>query len=73
MPFELELELELELNFCGRTGSPGSRHGASSGFRSVVVTPRIPARGPDSGALAYYVRAVPRTLTDRALRARVAR
>ena len=28
--------------------SPGSRHGASSGFRSVVVTSRIPARGLDS-------------------------
>ena len=57
--------------FCGRTGSPGSRHGASSGFRSVVVTPRIPARGLDSKRSRTTYARSPGLLTDRALRARV--
>jgi len=62
-----EREIRSARGISGRTGTPGSRLGSSSGFRSVVVTSRITARGLDSIALAYYVRAVPRTLTDRAL------
>ena len=61
----------------GAAGSVGEQvlRGADTAppqvFRSVVVTSRITARGLDSKAFAYYVRAVPRTITDRVLRARV--
>ena len=67
----------LFLSRLGAAGSVGEQvlRGADTAppqvFRSVVVTSRITARGLDSKAFAYYVRAVPRTITDRVLRARV--
>ena len=63
----------LFLSRLGAAGSVGEQvlRGAVTAppqvFALVVVTSRFTARGLDSIALAYYVRAVPRTLTDRAL------